>query len=490
VQHDVAAEGAQIFCAGCHGRSGMGVGEGQTVVPAVTGSLLFQPREIRRKQLYDARTLRPAYSDGSLARAIRAGTDAGGRTLDSLMPRYALGDADLQSLIRYLKTLSSQISPGVSATDIHFATVITDDVDPRRRRAMLDVLEAFFASKSAETRHEASRSGRSPFHMERHYQAYRKWNLHVWELRGPPAGWRAQLERFYEQQPVFAVIGGVGGATWHPIHEFCEQREVPCLLPNTDLPVVAESDYYSIYFSKGMELEAQVLAKHLGNRAASSVVQVYRSNARGETAAAGLRQALKAHGMTDVQDRVVADGTRLSPELWRSIDRHGAASVVLWLDDGDLADVEAAARTAPVRRVYVSSTLAGDSLRAIAARFHGEVYAIWLEDLPEDSVRRLRVLDVWLRSKAIVITDPPLQANTLFAATLAAQALKHIGSNFYRDYFIERIEHIFDSMVAPSAYPKLGLAPNQRYASKGGYVLRISKDSGGEPTQGREWIVP
>ena len=36
------------------------------------------------------------------------------------------------------------------------------------------------------------------------------------------------------------ITSGIGGKTWAPVHQFCERESIPCLLPNVDLPVVAE----------------------------------------------------------------------------------------------------------------------------------------------------------------------------------------------------------------------------------------------------------
>lgn len=485
---DVPAQGAQLVCAGCHGRSGLGSGEGRIFMPPVTGTILYRPREIRRKQLYDARTLRPAYTDATLARAIRDGVDPAGRPLDPMMPRYALSDADLASLIAYLKTLSSAPSPGVTESHIRFATVIAGEVAGRARKSVLDVLEAFVESKNADTRRETTLARRSPFHKAAHYEAYRKWALDVWELEGPPDAWPAQLEAHYAREPVFAVIGGVGAGSWAPVHAFCERNEVPCLLPNTDLPVLAERDFYTLYFTRGMALEAEVLARHLDDRRpAAPIVQVYRAEPRGAAAAGALRSALASRGARALRDEVIEPGEPAGPALGRALANGTGPALVLWLDDRDLPPLD---RLAGAERVYLSSTLAGGLPREIPRDLDGRVYAVHPYHLPEEAASRLRAMSSWLRGRRVAVGDERLQANTLFTANLVAQALKHVRSNFHRDYFVQRIEHIFDGMVTPAAYPKASLGPNQRYASKGAYVVRAVRNANGEVDAESEWVVP
>ena len=144
VEGDVPLLGTQLTCVSCHQRSGMGSTEGATNVPPVTSPILFAPRENPHR--------RPAYDDASLARAVRDGIDAAGRPLDPLMPRYPLADDDMRALVAYLKTLSADVAPGVTADTVRFATNVSDGLDPAARDAMLDVLERFIQDKNSSLR--------------------------------------------------------------------------------------------------------------------------------------------------------------------------------------------------------------------------------------------------------------------------------------------------------------------------------------------------
>jgi mono/diheme cytochrome c family protein len=484
-QGGISVRGKQAACVNCHRRSGLGSAEGGRVIRSIAGAMLYRHVEAPAPRAPQKGLAgRVPYTDDALVKAIREGVDSTGRTLDGLMPRYALDAEDAKLLVAYLKSLSSGPSAGVTQETVHFATIVAPGAAPEKRKAMLDVLHAYFRDKNAGTRHEVKRSAHAPWDMAREYRAYRKWALHVWELSGPAETWPVQLEAYYRKQPVFAVLSGIGEGSWRPALEFFERQELPCLFPNTDLPAISETGFYSVYFSKGMTLEAQVLAKHLQGDASEPVIQVYRDGESGAVAAATLRQALPGR----VFDRRIEPGARPTAAFWEEV-LHAAqsSSLVLWLGDEDVRAFNAAAMAAPQPKgIYLSSSLTTATTGGLP---QARLYFIRPFDLPQVLDRRLVRVRTWLRARNLATGDEQVQTNTYFAATVAGEALMYLVDNFSRDYFVERIEDMLDNALAATIYPRTTLGPGQRFASKGSYIVRFSDSAPSlQPVGG--WIVP
>ena len=293
-------QGQAAACVNCHLRSGLGTVEGRILIPPITAKYLFRPVSTTAATMAQSPAnargpMRSRYTAATLARAIREGIDPDGRRLDYLMPRYALDEASMSATIDYLRQFGRGPVPGVGGETLDFATIIAPDADPTERQGMLDVLGHCFGANNASVPDQApqQRAGmRIP--------AGHSWHLHVWELTGPPEGWDQQLRQRFAAEPVFAVISGLGREDWTPVHRFCQEHSVPCLLPNIDLPVVAEDDFYPVYFSKGVLLEAQIFASRLQPQAQSAarrVIQVFRADDIGSAGAAALQQASAASGL-------------------------------------------------------------------------------------------------------------------------------------------------------------------------------------------------
>ncbi|MES9853413.1 MAG: hypothetical protein ABW170_16470 [Candidatus Thiodiazotropha sp. L084R] len=71
----------------------------------------------------------------------------------------------------------------------------------------------------------------------------------------------------------------------------------------------------------------------------------------------------------------------------------------------------------------------------------------------------------------------------------AGDAVKQIRGYFYRDYMIEKIEHMVDDLPYTSIYPRVSLAPGQRFVSRGFYIATVD-NQGGELVPLTNWQVP
>lgn len=464
----VMRKGRDAACAACHRRSGFGIAEGEVVVRPITAPDLFRrdlaPAATPRIAHFLGTPVRPAYDSATLAHALRSGIDVTGRSMHSMMPRYALDETDMAALQVYLKSLYAMPDPGVDGQEIHLATVIQPNVAPQRRQAMLEVLRAFVHDKNAGVRSEVARRTGGAMRMHR---AYRVWTLDVWELAGAPDGWDAQLEQYYRRQPVFALVSGIGELSWQPIQEFSERLRLPCILPQTSLPGTTKSNFYTVYFSRGIALEAEALASHLRGAADDAkVIQVFRDDDPASLAAARAFRVRMAGAGVPIEE--VTLGGRMSDSQWRAL--AGAdATLVLWLGRRDLPTL-----IAPVRAARHATWLSASLFDDDAALIGSGVAMTYPWELPTLRMPRVRRSTDWLRARKIGDDQLEVRINTHFAVEMAGEALSHLMDSFSRDYFVETVEHNLTTTLLSSFYPPLTSGPDQRHASKGIYLVHAA----------------
>ena len=491
-EHGVKVEGAA--CVSCHRRSGLGMNEGRITIPPITGKYLFHPGERPMPEDSMAAGSRPSlrrerYTDQTLARAIREGIDADGRPLSFLMPRFALGEADMATLISYLKTLSSGHAPGVGDEFLEFATIFTPDADPIIRQGTIDVLTHFFANKN-----DFERMHDPPLVAQRriHYRVTRKWRLHVWDLRGEPGAWAEQLSEKLRKEPVFAVISGAGGRDWAPVHQFCESEQLPCLFPEVELPVVDESDFYSVYYSRGVLLEADLIAHKIGEVAAPAarVVQVYRKGDIGARAAQTLtRTARTGSAGPSWAESIVAEQSQDGDVKKALAAVRSGDVVVLWLRAQDLRALPEVP-PAGVSQVMLSGLMGGLEAAPLPPAWRDVALMAYPFELPQKRAVLLNYPLRWFKIQRIPVIDERAQVDAYIACQVLAEAVGHAYGEFVRDYLLEQIENSVSFRPINGYYSRLGLAPGQRFASKGGYLVRMAAGSGTQLTAEADWVVP
>ena len=511
-QGDVRIEGTQLSCVSCHRPSGMGTSEGGTYVPPITANHLFAAREANRalrnerfKEVYkemqperfyqDVRKarLRPAYTSESLAVAIRDGVDPRGRVFNPAMPRYRLSDADAANIVAYLAELSKGDDPGVDPTEVHFATIVTDTGDAARTDAFVATVKAFAEWINRDIRDDLARPGFSPYYRDEFLDSYREWRLHVWRLEGSPESWPAQLERYYAEQPVFAVLSGLVDGDFTPVADFCDARRVPCLFPVTELPRTKGAEgAYTLYFSRGLELEADALAAWLTAQASppAHVTVIHSADAYGRRPAARLASALAARrpGLA-IEAHEASDAATMRAAI---TDAAGGEDDTLVIWPGHLTAAATAALTAtpPAAARIVLPSDAADTARALPAAVRDKILVTY----PYDKPTRIRPdayrARAWVRSRRLPIVDWDDQRQAYFAMKMTEWAMAHLLSDYHRDYLIEIIEHEVENSLDPGPQPQMALGPGQRFGSKGAYLMRLDPEAPSGLVAASDWIVP
>jgi len=508
----IVLSGLQLSCVSCHRPSGFGSSEGGKYVPPITGPILFAPRELNRNRIFykmfkeaqpsqfSARLreprMRPAYIAATLARAIRDGVDPVDRTFDPEMPRSDLSDSDMANLIAYLKTLSVTHDPGIEKDTIHFATIVTDDTDPNQRDAVLNTISTFVEWMNTRVAGNRGRPNFSPNYHSDFQNSFQRWQMHVWSLHGSPETWTEQIRAQYNQRPVFAVVSGLVQGSWTPISRFCDAEHIPCIFPNTELPRTTDSDYgYSLYFSRGLELEAEVLARFLVGKIPrnGSIVQIHYNDSYGLTPADAFSHAARSQmPHARLQSMQVSNAEELGRAIHLSTEKGKTPDALILWPGQNLEDAVVDLRALKSEVKIIS--LPADALDSLppgsSSALPKNLVFTYPYDLPTAYSPRVFRVRQWMNSRKLAITYPRLQFQTYYALTLLQFGLDEILDDYFRDYLIEAMEHEAESHLDNGTHPALALGPGQRFASKGAYVVRINPTSRGGFQAISNWIVP
>jgi hypothetical protein len=513
VMGDIPVDGRMFTCDDCHQRSGLGSVEGTVITWPTNGKELYRPRRSTgawrppesetakqdiRKSLppyWQIEDVRPAYTDESLATVLWTGIDPAGRKLDPIMPLYLLEDKDMAILVNYLKNLSVDLSPGVNETTIRFATVVTDGVPEKDRQTMLSTLQAHIDSHNSQSRHQERRAKSGPFYKTEMHQAYRRIELGVWELKGHEDTWSGQLQSYYQNQPVFALLGGMASGSWRPIHEFSEQNKIPTIFPLTDFPVISASDWYTLYFSKGFYQEGEATARYLHTEENiepdARIVIVFRESMKSNALIRGFSESWQKFERPEPEQLIIGPDQKLTDRFWQDmVQSQQPAVLILWLGPDDLEKIGSLTRNKKLpRKILVSSEMLDYAFDTIPEGLRDSVYLTYRYNLPEARGKKMLAVKRWLQARKVPVTDLEMQAKIYFLGWMLPGAIKNMRSEFFRDYFFEGFDMMIDQDYAIAVYPRLTFGSGQRYASKGCYIVQLTKGPDPKLVKKSDWVI-
>ncbi len=466
----VRVAGAQAACIHCHRASGLGGAEGNQLIPPIVGSILRAPGQrsapragrsntnISRSE-HPAHT-RAAYSAQSFAQAMVEGVHPSGTPMGYLMPRYALDSSSLAQLWAYLDTLSVGQAVGVDGRALHLATVVTADAPPAARDATLSIISGCLAERSPRP------SGQPG--------AALPWKHHVWKLGANPALWPQELAHYQRRQPVFAVVSGASSGNWSPIHQFCEQNTLPCVLPNTASVDDTQASHWSFYFSRGTSLEAAALAQQFADSAPPGGWQRIVQRTDGSEPALLAARALEKHLLAlGIRAKLEQRTLGLPADLALGSAMTEQDALVLWLNPNALRQLTEAAAAPRAGRVIVSGELGGLDDAPLAMAWRERTWMLYpYEHAERRNGRILLNAGHWMSRQGLVLQPSlsRLQGNTYSACELTVRALQTMRARYSREFFVELLESADEAAVA-TAYTRFTLGPGQRFGSKSASIM-------------------
>lgn len=436
-----------LTCVGCHGYDGRGRPEGGVQPSNITWPALTKTFSAVRA---DGRE-HPPYDEKSLLLAITLGVDPAGNPLDVNMPRYRLSINDAADLVAYLKKLSNDQDPGISATELVLGTVLP----PGRERA--DVVR-----QTLQEAFDAINRGGAVFG-----RTLRLVTLEAGASGGPSA---AEVGRFLDREKPFALVGPYLSGAEEEVVSLLVERQVPAVgALGFDPRLVLPPRRQVFYLHAGISGEAIALAKHWIDGGGRAKVAIAASELTAQAAEA-VRSWLESKS---IDARVISttgpgstgwDGTAFAQRC----KSEGLGTVVFLRPGGDLASFLAAARAGNTRPlVLASATLSGGAVTQPATGFTGQ----------------LRVALPFLPMGPATGPIGPSSARHAVARSLATaavrilvEALQKNGRELSRERLIVALEGLYRYETGVSR--PLSYGPNHRIGMNGAYVLEVDPESG------------
>jgi hypothetical protein len=328
--------------------------------------------------------------------------------------------------------------------------------------------------------------------------------LSIWTLKGRPDTWREQLEEYNRKEPVFALLGGITRDDWQPIHQFSEDNKIPCLLPQTNFPVISEKDWYTLYPSKGYFQEGETAARYIsamntGSNENSKILQLVRTSREGRDLSNGFDRTLRESGQQAATTIHVKTKERITPKLLTQLlEKEKPAAVILW-DNSDISHVLELLAASPNRpkSVFVSGRYLAHNFSIIPDKardftFITYPYSFAKTATPSSMGSNLMLEDdsKWRVSLTKQRNHTEVQTaknNSDTITQLLTMALMEMRGDYFRDNFFDVLGMLPDQ---PSqAFGRLSFGPGQRYASKGCYIVQLSGGSSPELVRKSSWVI-
>jgi ABC-type branched-subunit amino acid transport system substrate-binding protein len=462
--------GSAMACANCHGLDGQGKPEGGINPSNLTWDTLTKPYGLSHPN----GRKHPPYTERGLELAITRGVDPGGGKLLNVMPRYQMSSTDMADLIAYLKRLGKDRDPGITESKIVIGTVVPT------KGELADLAQAIKAVTMAVFDELNSQGG-----------IYnRRFEVKFVETADTPANTRGQVERFLQDEQVFALTGAFTAGSDKELFALMGERGVPLIGPFTLYPQIAfPLNRQVFYIFSGLDGQARAMVDFAASRQPDKILDIAIVAPQNETNVS-LIEAVK-----DQSQKVGGGAVETYLYATAPLDVAGIArrvhqkrrNTILFLGSGDeaLAFMKEAEQLPWSPSLYMFSSNAGSQLFNAPLSFNHKIF-VSFPTLPSDhtaeGIKEFRALAAkyQLPSRHLVA-----QLSVYSAVKILVEGLKRAGKDLSRERLISALEDLnrFDTGLTP----RVTYGLNRRIGASGAYVISIDLEKK-EYVPTNEWI--
>ncbi|RAS24983.1 amino acid/amide ABC transporter substrate-binding protein, HAAT family [Pseudomonas sp. URMO17WK12:I5] len=426
-------------CASCHGTDGRGRTEGGVRPP----SLDWQRLALGQGERQSNGRRYPAYSDGTLARAIQHGVDPAGNGLDVAMPRFELTLADQRNLTAYLKRLGEERDPGVEEGVLRLGTLLPAS-GPLAGAG--HVVRAVLEDGVEQINQQGGIHGR-------------RLELVVADTGSDQASAEHALQRMLDQDQVFTLIAPLAPMLDQQLPTLLEQRRVP-LIGSTPRSGGSSQIFDPLPGIASQLLSLAAHAKGALGLAPDGLRVVY----------AGNEQAALAE---QVRERLLQQGWA-APAIQAFDGQAVAGRGIVFIGRAQAFAALAQALQAEGREPYLfaASSQVAAAVASLPTQWSQRVFLAYPfvpDDWTEQGMAALAGLQ---QRQGLDPRQASLQVNTLCALKLLTEALKQIGRDASREQLVAALESLHD--VETGLTPALGFGPGKRQGMAGAHVVAVA----------------
>ncbi|MGE8145824.1 ABC transporter substrate-binding protein [Pseudomonas frederiksbergensis] len=443
---DIVLPASSLPCANCHGADGQGRAEGGVRPPDLNWSRLssrYGQQQINGRDY-------PAYTEGTLARAIQEGRDPGNNQLDPAMPRFVLSMKDQRDLSAYLKRLGEDRDPGLSADSLHLGTLLPSQGPLSDEGA---TVAAVLQGSVARINEAGGIHGRTL-------------RLTILDPGPDRASAEQALDRLIDQEQVFALIAPLVPALDTELAARLERAGMPLIGP---LSLLGAAQASRQIFEPLPGLREQLIA--LADYATDSLrvlpgptLIAYPNDPGQRLAAQSLGQYLQDHAWQDVRLQAYDSAQDELPL--------GSRSVFYLGSSGGFSRLAERLQTAgQVPYLFAASNQVAGDLLQVPSGFSRRVFLAY-PFVPSDWTQAGRIaLTVLREHQGLGGEHAVLQVGAFSSMLLFSEGMKRVGRDASREKLVSALEglHDFDTGLTPL----ISFGPGRRLGLSGAHIVTV-----------------